>query len=114
MAHCYVSARVQSFQTTCGGNKAQEVTVASGILESKHPGDTEKRERNHCRTTERRMVTEPDTTSFFFSSLTPARLEARGEKHDYKYHLSDVLRVSAAFCLLCLILLLFCKCQLII
>lgn len=36
MPQCYAFAEVQSFQTTCGCNKAQEVTVVSGMLKCRH------------------------------------------------------------------------------
>lgn len=35
MLQCYAFAQVQGFQTTCGGNKAQEVTVVSEMLTSR-------------------------------------------------------------------------------
>lgn len=41
MLQCYAFAQVQGFQTTCRSNKAQEVTVVSGMLKSKRQGETE-------------------------------------------------------------------------
>ena len=35
MLQCYAFAQVQCFQTTCGSNKAQEVTVVSEMFKSR-------------------------------------------------------------------------------
>lgn len=41
MLQCYASVQVQGFQTTCRSNKAQEVTVVSGMLKTEASGGGE-------------------------------------------------------------------------